>query len=87
MSMVKKSITVTDKQEAWIKAQINSGDYGNDSEVIRDLIRLKQAKDAEILAIRAALIEAEQSGFSDMTAEKIRQDKKTRLRANGDLSA
>ena len=87
MSMVKKSITVTDKQEAWIKAQINSGDYGNDSEVIRDLIRLKQAKDAEILAIRAALIEAEQSGFSDKTAEQIRQDAKTRLRANSDLSA
>ena len=87
MPMVKKSITVTDKQEEWIKAQIGSGDYGNDSEVIRDLIRQKQAKDAEIQAVRAALTEAEQSGFTDKTAEQIRQDAKTRLRANGDLSA
>ena len=87
MPMVKKSITVTDKQEEWIKAQIGSGDYGNDSEVIRDLIRQKQAQNSEIYAIRAALTEAEQSGFTNKTAEQIRQDAKTRLRANGDLSA
>ena len=85
MPMVKKSITVTDKQEEWIKTQIGSGDYGNDSEVIRDLIRQKQAQDSEIEIIRAALIEAEQSGFTDKTAEEIRQEAKNRLRANGEL--
>ena len=85
MPMVKKSITVTNKQEEWIKAQIGSGDFGNDSEVIRDLIRQKQAQNSEIEMIRAALIEAEKSGFTDKTAEEIRQEAKTRLRANGEL--
>lgn len=30
MALVKKSITITDRQEQWIRAQIGSGDYGND---------------------------------------------------------
>lgn len=75
MSMVKKSITVTDKQNDWIKAQIATGHYGNESEVVRELIRERQMREqetpAEIEAIRAKLIEAEKSGFSDMTVDQI----------------
>jgi Arc/MetJ-type ribon-helix-helix transcriptional regulator len=39
MAMVKKSISVTDQQDQWIKAQIQSGHFGNESEVVRELIR------------------------------------------------
>lgn len=62
MSTLRKTITVTDQQDSWIKAQVDAGLYTNDSEYIRDLIRRDQAGKAEIEAIRAALIEAEQSG-------------------------
>lgn len=62
MSTTRKTITVTDKQDSWIKAQIAAGDFTNDSEYIRDLIRRDQASQADIEAIRAALIEGEQSG-------------------------
>ncbi len=82
MTMIKKSISLTDKQNEWIKLQISNGDYGNDSEVIRDLIRQKQAQNAELQAIRRSLIEAERSGFSDKTAEEIRQEIKLKLKAN-----
>lgn len=74
MSTIRKTITLTDTQNDWIKAQIESGAYTNDSEVMRDLIRKAQAEHAEIEAIRAKLIEAEQSGVSDRTPEDIRQD-------------
>ena len=74
MSTIRKTITLTDTQNEWIKAQIESGAYTNDSEVMRDLIRKAQAEHAEIEAIRAKLIEAEQSGVSDRTPEDIRQD-------------
>lgn len=37
--------------------------------------------DAEIKAIRARLIEAEQSGVSDLTPEEIREDVRAKLRA------
>ncbi len=85
MAMVKKSITVTDQQDAWIKSQIASGHYGNDSEVMRDLIRREQARGNEIEAIRAALIEGEESGMSDRTPKQIRQAVIDRKRDRGEL--
>ena len=62
MSTTRKTITVTDQQNNWIKAQIAAGAFTNDSEYIRDLIRRDQASQANIEAIRAALIEGEESG-------------------------
>lgn len=62
MATVRKTITLTDKQDNWIKAQIDAGHYTNDSEYIRDLIRREQERSAEIEALRTALIEGEASG-------------------------
>jgi antitoxin ParD1/3/4 len=62
MATVRKTITITDQQDAWVKSQIECGHYTNDSEIIRDLIRREQSRTAEIETIRAALIEAENSG-------------------------
>ena len=62
MSTTRKTITVTEQQNNWIKAQIAAGAFTNDSEYIRDLIRRDQAGQADIEAIRAALIEGEESG-------------------------
>ena len=62
MSTVSKTITLTDKQDDWIKAQVDAGHYIDDSEYIRDLIRREQERSAGIEAIRAALIEGENSG-------------------------
>ena len=65
MAMVKKSITVTAQQEKWMQAQLASGNYASDSELLRDLIRKEQMRASEIEAIRMKLIEAEKSGLSD----------------------
>jgi antitoxin ParD1/3/4 len=62
MATVRKTITLTDQQDGWIKSQIDAGHYTNDSEFIRDLIRREQERSAELEAIRAALIEGENSG-------------------------
>ncbi len=62
MSTTRKTITVTDQQDDWIKARIAAGEFTNDSEYIRDLIRRDQASKADIESIRVALIEAEKSG-------------------------
>jgi antitoxin ParD1/3/4 len=48
MATVRKTNTLTDAQDDWIKAQVASGDYTHDSEYLRDLIRREQEKaDAE----------------------------------------
>ena len=62
MATVRKTITLTDQQDGWIKGQIQAGHYTNDSEYIRDLIRREQERVAEISVVRAALIEGENSG-------------------------
>jgi antitoxin ParD1/3/4 len=62
MGTVRKTITLTDQQDSWIKSQIEAGHYTNDSEYIRDLIRREQERSAEIDAIRSALVEGEASG-------------------------
>ena len=78
MPMVKKSISVTDQQNSWIKAQIKTGHYGNESEVVRELIRERQLREqetsGEIEAIRAALVKGEESGFSNRSVDEIWED-------------
>ena len=83
MAMVKKSITVTDQQANWIKAQVEIGHYGNESEVLRELIRERQLREQEtnreIEVIRAKLIKAEASGFTDQSPEEILKEIKNGL--------
>lgn len=83
MSTVRKTITLTDTQNDWIKAQIDSGAYTNDSEVLRDLIRKAQRESAEIDVIRAALVEGERSGVSARSPEDIRSAVRKRKSLNG----
>ncbi len=47
MGTTRKTITVTDRQDEWIKARIEAGGFTNDSGYIRDLIRRDQARGAE----------------------------------------
>lgn len=85
MTTTRKTITITDQQDDWIKSRIAAGEFTNDSEYIRDLIRRDQARFVEIEAIREALIEGEESGISDRTPQQVREAVKKRLRKNGQL--
>ena len=71
MSTVRKTITLTSNQSEWVKSRISSGDFTNDSEYIRDLIRRDQERQAEVEAIRNALIAGEKSGISDKSPQQI----------------
>jgi antitoxin ParD1/3/4 len=82
MSMIKKSITVTDKQNEWMQSQLKSGEYASDSELLRDLIRKEQRRNEEINVIREALIMGEQSGYSTKSAEQILHEFKEKRRIN-----
>lgn len=62
MATVRKTITLTAQQDAWIAGQIAAGHYTNDSEAIRDMIRRAQERTWEMDKIRQALIDGEQSG-------------------------
>lgn len=74
MSTVRKTISVTDQQNDWIKTQIARGDYANDSELIRTLIRDAQARQAHTEALREALRIGEESGVSERALDDIWRD-------------
>lgn len=64
MGMHRKTITLTEQQDNWVKSQIESGHFGNDSEYIRDLIRKDQQAKERLAILRQALVEGESSGES-----------------------
>ncbi len=81
MALVKKSITITDRQEQWIRAQVASGDYGSDSEYFRTLIRRDQERNATFQALQEAVREGVESGVSDRTVKEIWAEAEQRYEA------
>lgn len=85
MGTIRKTITLTEKQDEWIKAQINRGDFTNDSEYIRDLVRRDQEQNATLRALKEAIQEGLGSGESEKTVRQIMDEVEARLRADGRL--
>jgi len=85
MTMIRKTITIPDAMEDWIKARIASGSYGNDSEYFRDLLRRDQERQEGIAQLRELLDEADQSGLSDRSPKEIMAAVKSRLKKDDRL--
>ena len=71
MAMTRKTITITEQMDDWVKGRIKAGKYGNDSEYFRDLIRKDQDKEGRLDALRALLAEGEMSGIGDRSITEI----------------
>jgi antitoxin ParD1/3/4 len=56
------SFSLGDHFHAFIEGQISEGRYGNASDVVRAGLRLLETQEAQLAALRAALIEGENSG-------------------------
>ena len=70
--MARQSISFTNPNDAWLKAQVDNQEYTSKSELINDLIRQARKSQAQIDWIRAKLERAEKSGFTDDSQEQIR---------------
>ena len=81
MSTTRKTITLTDQQDQWIKAQIAAGEYTNDSEYIRDLVRRDQEQNAKFRALKAAIQEGLDSGITNKTVRDVWEEAEARYRA------
>ena len=84
MGTTRKTITVTEQQDQWIKAQIECGKFTNDSEYIRDLIRRDQDS-VKLQTLKDAIQEGLDSGISDRTVPQLMDGVETRLKSNGRL--
>lgn len=83
--MIRKTISMPDEMSDWIDSRIQSGQYNNDSEYFRDLVRRDQERQDAIIQLRKLLEEGEQSGISDKTVADIMKEADERLRENGKL--
>lgn len=82
MSMHRKTITLTEQQDNWVKGQIETGHFGNDSEYIRHLIRRDQQAQERLATLRQALAEGEASGKAKpLDIEAIKAAGRKRIKA------
>ena len=84
--MPRRSISITDTHDEWLKAQVASGQYRSESEVISDLIRERQQRDAGIEALRLAMAEDDNCGPGTPTPADVKAAVQERLRKSGSPS-
>lgn len=58
------SVSLGDHFNAFIEAQLAAGRYGSASDVVRAGLRLLEDQETKLAALRAALVEGEESGPS-----------------------
>ncbi|SEH75154.1 antitoxin ParD1/3/4 [Rheinheimera pacifica] len=71
--MQRKTITLTPQQDEWVKAQVASGQFGNDSEYIRHLVRQDQMRQQAKAELGDILDQALASGVSESSPLDIWQ--------------
>ncbi len=87
MAMTRKTITIPNAMEDWIKTQVSSGRYCNDSEYLRDLIRKDQDKNLAKEQLLSLLDEGLKSGVSKNNIPDIMKNVESRLQKNGKIPA
>ena len=85
--MIRKTISMPDEMGEWVENRVRSGQYTNDSEYFRDLVRHDQQRQEALDQLRRMLDEAEASGVSALQVPDIMQNVEERLRKNGQLPA
>ncbi|WP_370033052.1 type II toxin-antitoxin system ParD family antitoxin [Qipengyuania mesophila] len=83
MPTIRKTITLSDTQDAWIKAQIRRGAFTNDSEYIRDLVRRDQEAQAKFAGLKQVIAEGLESGVSERSLDAIWAEAEGRADAVG----
>lgn len=77
--MARQSITFTEPNDNWLKAQVDSQEYTSKSELINDLIRQARSQQKQIDYIKAKIERAENSGFTTDSKDEILAQSKSLL--------
>lgn len=85
MGTIRKTLTFTDQQDKWIKSQIEAGEFTNESEYVRHLIRTDQARNSKFIELKTAIQEGLDSGVSERTISEIIKEVEERMKADGRL--
>ena len=83
--MTSMSVSLSDQLRGFIKSRVESGDYHNESEYIRDLVRKDREKLSDDQKLLNLLRQSEQSGISNSTIPDLMSSVKERLKQDGRL--
>jgi antitoxin ParD1/3/4 len=72
------SFSVGEHFDGFIEAQVSEGRYSSASDVVRAALRLLEDQETRLAALRAALIEGEESGVSSRDVHDIWTEVKER---------
>lgn len=85
MTVIRKTVTFTEQQDRWIKAQIEDGGFTNESEYLRHLIRQDQERKGKLQELKVAIQEGIDSGISSKTFSEILREVEVKMKADGKL--
>ncbi len=77
--MARQSISFTEPNDEWLKAQLDKKEYASKSELVNDLIRQARKQQVEIDWVRVKLEKAENSGFTGDSKTQILNQSKSLL--------
>jgi antitoxin ParD1/3/4 len=83
--MASMSISLSDQLRGFIKSRVKSGDYHNESEYIRDLVRKDREKLSDDQHLLSFLKQSDQSGTSQYSVLDIMKNVKENLMNDGKL--
>jgi antitoxin ParD1/3/4 len=69
--MKNTSVTLGDHFDHFIAEALANGRYRSASEIIREGLRLLEDRETKLAALKAALLEGEQSGFAEYSLESL----------------
>lgn len=77
--MARQSISLTEPNDEWLRAQVDKNEYSSKSELVNDLIRQARKQQVQIDWIRAKLEKSEDSRFTNDSKETILAQSKSLL--------
>ncbi len=78
--MARQSISFTEPNDEWLKAQLESKEYSSKSELVNDLIRQARKQQVQVDWVKAKLEKAEKSGFTTDSKDQILKQSKAMLK-------
>ena len=77
LGMATMNISLPDPMREWVEKKTKSGQYSNNSDYVRDLIRKDQERDNKIKALQAAIDQGLASGSAGaLDMNKVKQKAK-----------
>lgn len=79
--MATMNVSLPNPMKDWVETQVKSGQYGNASDYVRDLIRRDQQDREQIKILQQAISKGIESGISDRSMLEILKEARKKARS------